>query len=54
MKPTDHSIGVSYRIRPPYMVNIQLKTFTPVPTAMTLVAMPNAALTSAPAPIVKK
>ena len=36
------------------MVKIQLKTFTPVGTAMIMVAMPKKALTSAPAPMVKK
>src|SRR5207253_6169402 len=54
MKPIDHSIAEVKTIRPPYMVNSQLKTFTPVGTAMTMVAMPNTALTSAPAPMVKK
>ena len=34
MKPIDHSIGVAKRTRPPYIVNSQLKTFTPVGTAM--------------------
>jgi hypothetical protein len=54
MKPIDHSIGVLKTIRPPYMVNSQLNTFTPVGTAMIIVAMPNTAFTSAPAPMVKK
>ena len=36
------------------MVNSQLKIFTPVGTAMIMVAMPKKALTSAPAPMVKK
>ena len=36
------------------MVNSQLKTFTPVGTAMIIEAMPKIALTSAPAPMVKK
>jgi len=36
------------------MVKSQLKTFTPVGTAMIIEAMPKIALTSAPAPIVKK
>ena len=35
-------------------MNIQLKTFTPVGTAMIIEAMPKSALTSAPAPMVKK
>ncbi len=38
MKPIAHSIGVSNRIEPPHMVAIQLKIFTPVGTAMTMVA----------------
>ena len=41
-------------MRPPYIVNSQLKIFTPVGTAMIIVAMPKIALTSAPAPMVKK
>ena len=36
------------------MVNSQLNTFTPVGTAMIIVMMPKTALTSAPAPMVKK
>ena len=36
------------------MVKIQLKTFTPVGIATMLVMMPNTALTSPPAPMVKK
>ena len=35
-------------------MNSQLNTFTPVGTAMIMVMMPNTALTSAPAPMVKK
>ncbi len=54
MKPSDHSIGALKRTRPPYIVNSQLKIFTPVGTAMIIVAMPKTALTLAPAPIVKK
>ena len=54
MKPSDHSIGVVKRMRPPYIVNSQLKIFTPVGTAMIMLAMPKMALTSAPAPMVKK
>ena len=41
-------------MRPPYMVNSQLKIFTPVGTAMIIVMTPKNALTLAPAPIVKK
>ena len=36
------------------MVNIQLKIFTPVGIAISMVAMPKKAFTSAPDPIVKK
>ena len=36
------------------MVKSQLKTFTPVGTAMIIDMMPKMALTSAPAPMVKK
>ncbi len=36
------------------MVNSQLKTFTPVGTAMIMVVMPKMAFTSPPAPMVKK
>ena len=41
-------------IRPRNIVNSQLKTLTPVGTAMIDDMMPKKALTSAPAPIVKK
>ncbi len=54
MKPIDHSIGTVKRTRPPYMVNSQLKTFTPVGTAMIMVMTPKKPLTSALAPMVKK
>src|SRR3978361_1156488 len=54
MKPIDHNSGVSNRTLPPYIVNSQLNTFTPVGTAMIIEAMPKIALTSAPAPMVKK
>ena len=54
MKPSDHSIGTENTTRPPNMVNSQLNTFTPVGTAMIIVAMPKMALTFAPAPMVKK
>ncbi len=42
------------RSGPPYIVNSQLNTFTPVGTAMIIVVTPNTAFTSAPAPMVKK
>jgi hypothetical protein len=38
MKPIAHSIGVRKEIEPPHMVAIQEKTFTPVGTAITMVA----------------
>ena len=45
MKPIDHSIGTVKRTRPPYMVNSQLKIFTPVGTAMIMVMTPKKPLT---------
>ena len=53
-KPMVQSIGTSSRTRPLYMVNSQLKIFTPVGTAMIIVVMPKKALTLAPEPMVKK
>ena len=38
MKPIAHSIGVLKVMEPPHMVAIQEKIFTPVGTAMTMVA----------------
>ena len=38
MKPNAHSIGVLNSIEPPHMVASQLNTFTPVGTAITIVA----------------
>ncbi len=54
MKPIDHRIGTLNRTRPPYIVNSQLKTLTPVGTAMIIVMTPKKPLTFAPAPMVKK
>ena len=54
MNPIVHSIGTEKRMRPRYMVNSQLKTFTPVGMAMIIVAMPKKPFTSPPAPMVKK
>jgi len=54
MKPSDHRSGVLNTTRPWNSVNSQLKTLTPVGTAMIIDMMPKKALTSAPAPIVKK
>ena len=42
------------RMRPPYIVNSQLKTLTPVGTAMIIVMTPKKPFTFAPAPMVKK
>ena len=41
-------------MRPRYIVNSQLKIFTPVGIEISIVAMPKNALTLAPEPIVKK
>ncbi|MNN28743.1 hypothetical protein D3C81_1423220 [compost metagenome] len=38
MKPIAHSMGVLKVMEPPHMVAIQLKIFTPVGTAMIIVA----------------
>ncbi len=38
-KPSAHSIGVSNDREPPHIVPIQLKYFTPVGTAMSMVMM---------------
>ena len=38
MKPIAHSIGVRNSIEPPHIVAIQEKIFTPVGTAITIVA----------------
>src|SRR4051794_4182456 len=54
MKPSDHSTGTVKRTRPPYIVNSQLKTLTPVGTAMIMIITPKKPLTSALAPMVKK
>ena len=54
MKPIVHSIGVVKRMRPRYIVNSQLKIFTPVGIEIIIVVMPKKAFTLAPAPIVKK
>ena len=54
MKPSVHSIDVWKMMRPRNMVSSQSKTFTPVGTAMIMVARPKKALTLALAPIVKK
>jgi hypothetical protein len=38
MKPKANNIGVTNRILPPYKVPLQLKIFTPVGTAIIIVA----------------
>ncbi|MNM62404.1 hypothetical protein D3C81_737340 [compost metagenome] len=54
MKPMVHMVEVWKRIRPRYMVNSQLNSFTPVGIEMIDVMMPKKALTLAPEPMVKK
>ena len=54
MKPTVHSMGEVNSMRPRYMVNSQLKIFTPVGMEMIMVVMPKKAFTLAPDPMVKK
>ena len=54
MNEIAHIIGSSNFTRPPHIVKIQLKTFTPVGTAMIIDMIAKMPLTSAPAPIVKK
>ncbi|MDB5460105.1 MAG: hypothetical protein JWO72_1846, partial [Caulobacteraceae bacterium] len=54
MKPTVHSIGVSKRTRPRYMVKSQLKILAPVGIEMTIVVIPKNEFTLAPEPMVKK
>ena len=54
MKPIVHSTGTVKRMRPPYIVNSQLKILTPVGTPIIMLVMPKKALTLALAPIVKK
>ncbi len=54
IKPRNHNIGVSNRIRPLYIVAIQLNTKTEVGTAIIIVISPKKAFISALAPMVKK
>src|SRR5262245_38414430 len=54
MNATNQTIGVLNSILPRNIVNSQLKILTPVGTAMIDDMMPKTALTSAPAPMVKK
>jgi len=43
IKASCQSIGAVRRIRPPHMVKIQLKTFTPVGMAISIVETPKKA-----------
>ena len=54
MKPIVHNTGEVKCTRPRYIVNSQLKIFTPVGIEMIIVVMPKKALTLAPEPMVKK
>src|SRR4029077_12917419 len=50
MKPMANSIGVSRRSLPPHMVAIQLKIFTPVGMAMSMVVDANTESAMGPRP----
>ncbi len=50
--PIENSIGVSNVIEPPIIVKIQLKIFTPVGTAMIMVASTKNASRSGGSPVV--
>ena len=50
MKASEKSIGVCSRTRPPHTVPSQLKIFTPVGTAMIIVATPKPASAIGPIP----
>ena len=52
MKPMAYSIGVRIWIFPPHSVPIQLKIFTPVGTAIVIVASAKAVLATLPMPVV--
>ena len=52
MKPKAHNIGILKVIDPPHMVAIQENIFTPVGTAMTIVAAVKYALVSTSSPTV--
>ena len=52
MKPIVHSTGEVKCTRPRYMVNSQLKIFTPVGTAIAIVASAKAAVATVPMPVV--
>src|SRR6185312_15180737 len=53
-KPMDHIMGTVKRTRPWYMVNSQLKIFTPVGMEMSMVVSEKNELTFSPDPMVKK
>ena len=50
MKPSANSIGVRSRTAPPHTVASQLKIFTPVGMAMSIVDRPNAETATGPRP----
>src|SRR6478672_4391860 len=52
MKPTAHNMGVRNSMEPPHIVAIQEKIFTPVGTAITIVAATKYACTAADMPVV--
>ena len=49
-RPTENSMAVLIRRRPPYMVAIQFRIFTPLGTAMNIVASENASTDRTPMP----
>ena len=51
MKPSANSIGVVRRTAPPQTVPSQLKIFTPVGMAMSIVDRPNAEIATGPRPV---
>ena len=51
MNPSANSIGVVNRMAPPHIVPSQLKIFTPVGTAMSIVERPNAEFATGPSPM---
>ncbi len=51
MKPSANSIGVLSRSDPPQTVPSQLKIFTPVGIAMSIVERPNAETATGPRPV---
>ena len=51
MKPSENSIAVVSFTAPPYTVPSQLKIFTPVGIAMSIVESPNAEIATGPRPV---